>query len=192
VQWLIGSLNYLEAPLPPIPVALAITTSLGQDLFEPPNVKGWEGGAAWITTDALLKRYNYASVLVEGGESIQELMGGELQRAMRQSEQAMPEDGEMMKAQSRMSRRTFMLRRREALAISVVDADKVLPGSDRESKAQALDHLQWRLFQSALRPRDVEAFRIFFDALPPPGQWPGRHIREVVHAMMSTPQFQLT
>lgn len=32
------------------------TFQLGQDLFNPPNVKGWDGGTAWITTDTLLKR----------------------------------------------------------------------------------------------------------------------------------------
>lgn len=29
---------------------------LGQDLFNPPNVKGWEGGTNWITTNTLLGR----------------------------------------------------------------------------------------------------------------------------------------
>ncbi|MFY8106264.1 MAG: DUF1800 domain-containing protein [Elstera sp.] len=36
---------------------LAIETRLlGQDLLDPPNVRGWPGGMAWITTDSLLKR----------------------------------------------------------------------------------------------------------------------------------------
>ena len=29
---------------------------LGQDLFQPPNVRGWPGGTAWINTDTLLLR----------------------------------------------------------------------------------------------------------------------------------------
>jgi len=29
---------------------------LGQDLFNPPNVKGWEGGTNWITTNTLVAR----------------------------------------------------------------------------------------------------------------------------------------
>jgi hypothetical protein len=33
---------------------------LGQDLFAPPNVKGWDGGITWITTNTLLTRYNDA------------------------------------------------------------------------------------------------------------------------------------
>jgi uncharacterized protein (DUF1800 family) len=39
---------------------------LGQDLFYPPNVGGWPGGRAWLTTRALLGRANYAAALVEG------------------------------------------------------------------------------------------------------------------------------
>jgi uncharacterized protein (DUF1800 family) len=39
---------------------------LGQDLFYPPNVGGWPGGRAWLTTRALLGRANYAVALVEG------------------------------------------------------------------------------------------------------------------------------
>ena len=40
--------------------------SLAQELFQPPNVKGWDGGIAWITTNNLLDRYNFAAALVEG------------------------------------------------------------------------------------------------------------------------------
>ncbi len=36
---------------------LAIETRLlGQDLLDPPTVRGWPGGMAWISTDSLLKR----------------------------------------------------------------------------------------------------------------------------------------
>src|SRR5262249_55574983 len=39
---------------------------LGQDLFYPPNVFGWPGGRAWLTTQAVVGRANYAAALVEG------------------------------------------------------------------------------------------------------------------------------
>jgi len=35
---------------------VAIGRRLGQDVFNPPNVKGWRGGTAWITADTLLLR----------------------------------------------------------------------------------------------------------------------------------------
>ncbi|MCC6419850.1 MAG: DUF1800 domain-containing protein [Gemmataceae bacterium] len=38
---------------------------MGQDLFEPPNVRGWEGGRMWINTNVLVTRYNTIANLVE-------------------------------------------------------------------------------------------------------------------------------
>ena len=66
VQWLVGSVRVLERPLPPPLVCVGLTRNLGQDLFAPPNVKGWDGGLSWITTNTLLARYNEAATLVQG------------------------------------------------------------------------------------------------------------------------------
>jgi len=51
---------------PPPPYLVQSAALLGQSLLDPPNVKGWEGGAAWITTSTLLLRGNLASYLVTG------------------------------------------------------------------------------------------------------------------------------
>ncbi|MCH8217823.1 MAG: DUF1800 domain-containing protein [Planctomycetes bacterium] len=37
---------------------------LGQDLFAPPTVKGWEGGRLWISSSSLLQRTNFVAKLV--------------------------------------------------------------------------------------------------------------------------------
>jgi uncharacterized protein (DUF1800 family) len=66
VQWLVGSVRLLERQLPPPMVCLGLTRNLGQELFAPPNVKGWDGGLSWITTNTLLARYNEAATLVAG------------------------------------------------------------------------------------------------------------------------------
>ena len=39
---------------------------LGQDVFEPPTVKGWDGGRLWITSASLLRRDNFAARLSTG------------------------------------------------------------------------------------------------------------------------------
>jgi uncharacterized protein (DUF1800 family) len=65
-QWLVGSVRLLGRDLPPPLVSSQILRALGQDLFLPPNVKGWDGGLAWITTNNLLNRYNTAHFLVFG------------------------------------------------------------------------------------------------------------------------------
>ena len=39
---------------------------MGLDLFYPPNVGGWNGGKAWLSTRSLIARTNYAKAIVDG------------------------------------------------------------------------------------------------------------------------------
>lgn len=41
-----------------------ICARMGQNLFMPPSVKGWDGGNAWIATDTMMERFNFAAVMV--------------------------------------------------------------------------------------------------------------------------------
>ncbi len=43
-----------------LPIAMR---SMGQDILDPPSVKGWDGGPAWINTATLLARINFANAL---------------------------------------------------------------------------------------------------------------------------------
>lgn len=36
---------------------------MGQSLFQPPNVKGWDGGKAWISSDKMMARFNFAATV---------------------------------------------------------------------------------------------------------------------------------
>ena len=49
---------------PGIPNFGVTTTALGQELFFPPNVAGWEGGPSWINPATLLDRGNFARTLL--------------------------------------------------------------------------------------------------------------------------------
>jgi len=44
----------------------ALSARLGQKLFDPPTVKGWDGGRAWITSGSLLGRDNFVAELCLG------------------------------------------------------------------------------------------------------------------------------
>lgn len=46
--------------IPGVPDFGSTTRALGQELFYPPNVAGWEGGRSWITPALLLERGNFA------------------------------------------------------------------------------------------------------------------------------------
>jgi hypothetical protein len=42
---------------------------LGQGLFFPPNVKGWEGGRSWINSSTLIGRANFVVDLLADGNT---------------------------------------------------------------------------------------------------------------------------
>jgi uncharacterized protein (DUF1800 family) len=45
---------------------VAWVNEMGQKLFAPPNVKGWPGGRAWLNTSTMLERDNFAGALALG------------------------------------------------------------------------------------------------------------------------------
>jgi hypothetical protein len=54
--------------------ALLALGRMGQRLFYPPSVKGWDGGAAWLNSQTVLARENYVNYLV--GSQMQQMQGG--------------------------------------------------------------------------------------------------------------------
>lgn len=76
VQLLVQACRQLERDLPPPTVSLQVLKALGQIPFAPPNVKGWDGGTAWINTNTLLHRHNLALMLVTGENSLPALGRG--------------------------------------------------------------------------------------------------------------------
>ncbi len=59
-EFVIGSVRALGGTIAPRQVG-ALMARMGQDLFNPPSVKGWDGGAAWISTSTLFERFNFAA-----------------------------------------------------------------------------------------------------------------------------------
>jgi uncharacterized protein (DUF1800 family) len=52
----------------PLPHALLTPriNAMSQALFAPPNVKGWPGGKAWLNTQTMLERNNFAAAIASG------------------------------------------------------------------------------------------------------------------------------
>jgi uncharacterized protein (DUF1800 family) len=138
VQWLIQSCKNLERPMPNPKMVQNSLEQLGQVLFAPPNVKGWDGGRAWISSSSLLLRYNLADTLVRGGGD------------------------------------------------AAPDMGKILPAGTKPP--QACDLLAWRFFQAPLNPALREKT---LHLLEKNGNSEAAR-RDIVHLLMSTPEFQLT
>jgi uncharacterized protein (DUF1800 family) len=165
VQWVVAASHQLEAPLPTEPMTLVMLLQLGQELFQPPNVKGWDGGVAWITTNSLLDRYNFAAALVEGQRvPLPSLVG-----QMRGLENSIAQDG--------------LLQTGPAPVQQLFTADQLA------NPDAFLTALQWRFLNGSLNPLRLASMREFV-AAHMPLQEPDT--RKAIRLLMSTPEYQLT
>jgi uncharacterized protein (DUF1800 family) len=72
VELVVGTVRALEIRKPTVSAdALAEATArMGQALFAPPGVAGWDGGPAWINTTATLARSNFALALLSDDDRL--------------------------------------------------------------------------------------------------------------------------
>jgi len=63
IEFAIGTLRYIGAQTVP-PNLVYQLARMGQEPLNPPSVKGWDGGPAWINTSTLLARFNFVNGLV--------------------------------------------------------------------------------------------------------------------------------
>jgi len=165
VQWLIQAVHQLEAPLPTQPMSLVMLRQLGQELFQPPNVKGWDGGIAWITTNNLLDRYNYAAALVEGNRV--PLPG--LQGQMRSLLNNVSPDG--------------------LLQIGPADVTVLFSAVDLADTQNFLSALQARFLNGDLKPQRQNVLAEFLKSRSPLEE---ADIRKAIRLIMCMPEYQLT
>jgi uncharacterized protein (DUF1800 family) len=93
VDLVIGTMRQFDiAYSDPLPLTFMLRT-LGQDLFSPPNVKGWPGGETWINSTTLLVRRQFLERLFRVDESRMQANREALQADMRAKGVAKLPDG---------------------------------------------------------------------------------------------------
>jgi len=63
VEFVVGAYQTFGITKPDT-IALGALQRMGQVLFNPPSVKGWDGGAAWLNSQTMLTRENFAGSLM--------------------------------------------------------------------------------------------------------------------------------
>jgi uncharacterized protein (DUF1800 family) len=165
VQWILAASHQLEAPLPTEPMTLVMLLQLGQELFQPPNVKGWDGGVAWITTNSLLDRYNFAAALVEGQRvPLPSLLG-----QMRGFNNSLEDDG--------------------LLQIGPTPVQGLFSADQLATPDSFLTALQARFLNGSLNPLRLASMRDFIQSRMPLQE---PDVRKSIRLLMSTPEYQLT
>jgi uncharacterized protein (DUF1800 family) len=169
VQWLVGSVRVLECELPPPLISANLLRGLGQDLFAPPNVKGWDGGLAWITTNNLLTRYNEAAMLAQGDMAIAAALAAPPRK----------NPASVKQVQNRMRR----------MRAGGVNVEKIFTEEERTNKEKLIAALEKRLLQAKLKSRQEKTLREFLDSKT---ELDESDIRGAVRLVMSTPEYQVT
>ena len=66
VQLMVQAVRQFHAPVRELSVLNSAADLMGQNLLQPPNVKGWDGGRGWINTSTLFTRQNLLVYLLTG------------------------------------------------------------------------------------------------------------------------------
>jgi len=156
--------------LPPGPLVNRMA-AMGQDLFSPPNVKGWPHGKAWLNTSTVLARNNFAQQVAFGkvAEEVDDVTSGE---------QAL---------------RLVVNAAAETEPAAVYDLADLVKQAKLAEPAKVVDFL-FDLFLQGDAPAPARAKLVAFLSASNPKDRPHdrrNHIREAAHTIMCMPEYQL-
>lgn len=205
--------------VPTIPDFGRATGSLGQVLFEPPNVAGWAGGRSWITPATLLQRGNLVrEVLFPDVKNFRppdrtmsptdERVGQRLAQGMSITEATREGDAESNMMVEREEdyntryggyagfqmafKRTRLIPRRTA----DIDLTAMVRAARADTADKVVDHVVHRFLRVPLAPEDRAALVRFLteklgSSMVRPSDTLETHLRELLYLVLSTPEYQL-
>lgn len=210
IDLLVGQARRLGVE-PPSGLLATGASTLGQTLFGPPSVKGWDEGRAWITTTTIMQRGNLSGVLVGtvGSQEFLEasdLSGGESGEMSDEMDGEPAMRGDEMEPRSRRARRDDIARllgrvedfgwrptlylsaraaragaRTDAEVVDVLANDLLAVGLTDRSRAELIAFLVEEREATSLPPTVWEAPDADVEHLT----------RRLVHLMLSMPEGQL-
>jgi uncharacterized protein (DUF1800 family) len=194
VEIVVGTLRTLGQPAADLLAVERAMAAMGQELLQPPNVKGWPGGAAWINTATLFHRYNTVGTIVHGS-------AGRARRVTVRmppgnDEVAVVDTSEMVSAMSAAATpRRAPKSRLEGRGQPTFDALTPLRAAGASSAAEIVDFYAVHLLAAPLAPEKRE--RLIEYLAGPDGcfsldeQRADERVRTMVHLLCSTPEFQM-
>ena len=205
--------------VPTIPDFGRMTASLGQSLFDPPNVAGWAGGRTWITPATLLQRGNlFRDMLFPDVKSFRppdrtmsatdERVGQRIAKGMNITEATREGDAEsnMMVDRDEDYNTRYGGYAGNILAFervkliprhtSNLDLTAMVVAAGADTTDKVVDHFIYR-FLSVPLPEKERGLLVDFlrDKLGSPSIQPGEKLeeslRELLYLVLSTPEYQL-
>jgi uncharacterized protein (DUF1800 family) len=183
IEVVVGTLRQLEvAPDATQPLAL-VAAGMGQNLFAPPNVKGWPGGVVWINSHTLLARKQFLDRLARNDAGPRPAMTAEPSMPITQP---LPFGDEGAFTRRVMDPQTMP---QDASAIAARLARQI----DRTTRALRFDAAQW-IAQRDGQSRDEKLAAARRLLLPIAAQLPvadDADVTTAIHAALLDPAYQL-
>jgi hypothetical protein len=167
-QFVVQTCKALGCELSAPHIAQNAMRQMGQILFAPPSVKGWDGGKSWISTSTLLFRNNFANYLINGNAILPEPIKrsrGDL--GFRASARTLPEEVHRLPA----------------------EVTKIVSAEARSDRQKLIAEFSLRILQKEAPVQDAAAFSKFLQGRS--GNIDDSTVRGLIHLMMSTPLYQL-
>ncbi|MFO0865035.1 MAG: DUF1800 family protein [Gemmataceae bacterium] len=149
IRLLVGACRDLAIEGEVTPTLAQTTAALGQELFNPPTVKGWPSGVAWINASSLALRYRLAETLLDAKELTTEPLGRErLTLVPRLPEEAAKTIRRLLELDAEFQ----TMQRRDGIRVRV-DAKKLATAREAEEPDKLVDHLLQRMTATTVRRR---------------------------------------
>lgn len=202
-ELIVSTARTLEVPLADLRTANQAMAAMGQELFQPPNVKGWDGGRNWINTSTLFLRYNAMKRFVDGtrgggskaGRAMRMERNGRMDRMKDAPLAALADEMRELPEPVREWLREIRMPPHYSEAQPPYDPLPILERERLNTAEKVVEHYVSRLLQMPLT-RDRQ--KVLMEALEAGGvrfdpRMPGavERVRAVVHLIMSMPEYQL-
>ncbi len=197
VQLLVGTIRGLGLKNASLRKVIADAATMDQELMQPPNVKGWDGGAAWINAGAMFARQNATAALLGGASQ-----SGRKRSRGKQARGKKGQAARGKKNRGKKNRERQRRNRRRNGRSTGTDFVALLAGRQLETPAAVVSYLTKACLVVPLgadkRQALIDTLNGDDGPLPPSSEWASRR-REVnarllatLILMMSLPEYQLT
>jgi len=183
VHLLVGTCRLLNLDVTATPSLAQVTAAMGQELFNPPNVKGWPGGRDWISAGTLAVRYHLPEILFDGKEPAGfEPIATERNFALPADEKARRE---MIARIWDFDKKRREERKKDGFKVSFETA-KVLDGAVPEKPEELVAALAARLYVITPRPDTLTTLTEIVRNAPP-----AERVKLACRLILTTPEYQL-
>jgi len=180
VELVLGTAKAVAEKTIPQQVFVTRMEAMGQQLFAPPNVKGWPGSQAWLNTSTVLARQNFGQAVAMGNVWNESLPGGPQFAQTIDFVEVEGPGGQPIKTPGLPE---------EPAPAAAYDPARLIRQANADTPEKAVRVLIDALLPGGISPAKEQKLAAFLAAGDPKSR--DRRVREAAHAILCMPEYQL-